>query len=522
MYPATPVQHLAALANHSFMGTFIRMMVLAMISLTVASAQAQDSDPKDPQWFVVNTDTASMRGGDSDIYYTIAEYTKGTILAVDGTSGQYSMIRYPAELGAFVPARDAQTTKAGSHIRLTKKSALSASSMLRGLAGSWSPVYQKPLAVDTEMMVLETIQDDNNTVQGYLVAPPRPPVVESYPYGYILTSSLRAATSEEIKRHQGGKQITTGRPALRPGAGFEASQTRQQVSEQAREAVNEIVDQSVNETASEPAADSQTLNGALDAIENTQDQADSEVLDLREQMIIPEVATSSDAGAENQNVEMVSDSEPQPAVIENAVPVVRTPVRVEPDKSSGRVLNSRISASSLESLEASFTSARSMSRADLDEALPELLAEFTRTRESISEESEAAAIDQRIEWIKIRIQTRDQRRAIAQALATADTQSIALGQKMELWNTTQVYSMVGRLMLSAVYTGDNLPLLYRIQSPDPITGRERTVGYIAPMKDGDLRRYLGRIVGVVGRPVRDDALAMSVLTPTRVDLMPGQ
>lgn len=434
---------------------------------------------QDPQWMVVTTQTQPVRCGDQELYYTIAEFEQGTIVAVDGTSGDYSKVRYPATLGALVSTDEAQPIKGGSHIKLLKESSLKAASMLRGVDGSWNPVYpvsQPPLPQGMELKLLETIKDkESKAVLGYLIAPPRPPVVESYAYAYIYTNSLRKATPAEIKAHLGGKYT----PAKQSNPTTTHNKPIHMPPVQPLEQEPVVEPEPVIESIPEPVP-------TLEATET-----------------IP------------------------PVQIENTTPVTR-PTTIDPEKSgSSRSSSAHITAASLQALEASFTNARTMPREELDGALPELLAEFTRTRQAVGDEaSEARPLDQRIEWLQIRMQTRDQRRAIAQALASADQQSLELNRKMQRWNDSQVYALVGRLMVSGVYTGEHLPLLYRVQAPDPITGFERTIGYVAPesaaQSSQDLRMYLGQVVGVVGDPVEDQSLSMRVLSPVRVDLMPGQ
>ncbi len=467
---------------NSALSTIIRnsgVLALAAAMLVLPSAAR---GAEDPAWFVIQTETEPVRCGDQEIYYTIHEFQRGTVVGIDGTSGDYSKVRYPADLGALVPARDAQSIKAGSHIRLLEDSTLSAASMLRGIDGSWCPVYIEPLKAGTEMAVLEVVRDEDNEIKGYMVAPPRPPVVAAYPHGYVRTESLRPATADEIKQHQGGKQITTGRPKLTAGP----KATPKKADPEPEVAEPEVV--------------------------KAADPVEEEIIDLREPMVTPK---RNDASF-TPPVQVADDPAPEtgPAVIKNTIPVV-----ISPEKST----KVTITAASLEALEASFVNARSMPRAQLDEALSELLAEFTRTRQATSDDDSAVRpLDQRIEWLNIRIETRDQRRAIAGALATADDQSLELSSKIKEWNNSRVYTLVGRLMTSGVYTGEHLPLLYRVRAPDPISGFERTVGYIAPGAGQDFRQYLGKVVGVVGDPVRDDALAFTVLSPTRVELMPDQ
>ena len=465
-------------------------MVLVAIGLTSPSL-AQTGSP-DPQWMVVQTDLATVRSGDESIYYTIAEFPRGTMVAVDGTSGDYFKVRYPAEMGVIVPASEATTTKAGTHIKLTKGSQLRAVSLLRGIDGSWCPVFPEELSAGTEMQVLETITDSESQVVGYRVAPPRPPVTQTFPYAFIMTDELRAATQAEIDAHQGGKVITTGRSPL--AAGPNSTKMKAAQSE-AEEATAVVIDQTPESS-----------------------EANEELIDLREPMQIP---TSTGQPVPDVVEEVPQVTINQPVEITNPTPVV-----VDPEKSGSARSSSggaRITVSDLESLESAFINARNMPRAQLDDALDELLAEFTRTRDSLTgDDSAIDPINQRIEWINIRMQTRDQRRAIAQALAAADQQSLSMGNKITEWNESRSYALVGRLVVSTVYTGEHLPLMYRVQAPDPITGVERTVGYVKPNANQDIRQYLGSVVGVVGNPVRDEALSMRVLSPDRIDRMPGQ
>ena len=202
--------------------------------------------------------------------------------------------------------------------------------------------------------------------------------------------------------------------------------------------------------------------GELATSEVGTDSEEEPMMDLREEMVPPtevDAIQSEDADEPDQPVEIV-----------NQIPVTEQPT-FSPEKSTTPEKSAHISVASLEALEASFTKARSMPREQLDEALPELLAEFTRTRSSIGDDApEATPIDQRIEWLNIRIETRDARRAIAQTLAQADEQQISLNSKIEQWNSSRVYNLVGRMTLSSVYTGEHLPLMYRIRTIDPVTG----------------------------------------------------
>jgi hypothetical protein len=76
------------------------------------------------------------------------------------------------------------------------------------------------------------------------------------------------------------------------------------------------------------------------------------------------------------------------------------------------------------------------------------------------------------------------------------------------------YTMVGRLNASRVYDGKRLPLLYRLQ--DPVGGR--TIGYVKPTKDVDLKPGLGRMIGIVGTKSYDAGYRLMIVTPRRFDI----
>ncbi len=486
----------------------LRLLRITLATLLLTSVPSIAFGAEDRSWFVVQNDAEPVRCMDQEIYYAVHEYALGTIIQSDGTSGDYTKVRYPSGFGAFVPVRDTQSINDGKRVRLVDDSQLAAASMLRGFDGSWCPVFAEPLKAGTELSVIEVMEDANDEVVGYRVLPPAPASDGTYAYIYIRTDALRPATASEIKEYL-GTDPSADRPKLTAGP----DQTNDEPS--TKPAESEPAESEPVET--DPVEmDNPVI--ALPEPDQTQSDPDPEQepeqIDLREEMVIPETA-------DPESTDLESTSTPptdEPAVIENTIPKV-----IYTEKSGSSSTASPLTTAGLEALEASFTAARSMPRAQLDDALPELLAEFTRARTAAGDdESAARPLDQRIEWLNIRIQTRDQRRAIAQTLTSADEQSIELNSKIEQWNANRVYSLVGRLMISGVYTGEHLPLLYRVRAPDPVTGYERTIGYLAPTADQDLRRYLGRVIGVVGDPIHDDALSMTVLSPQKIELMPGQ
>jgi len=77
------------------------------------------------------------------------------------------------------------------------------------------------------------------------------------------------------------------------------------------------------------------------------------------------------------------------------------------------------------------------------------------------------------------------------------------------------YDAVGRLLASAVYNGNSLPLMFRLV--DPATGR--TVAYVQPGRVSDARSQLGRVVGVVGPMAYDPVLKLNVVEVREIDAL---
>lgn len=405
----------------------------------------------------VNKDDEPLRCGDQDIYYAITTLNQGTVLVAEGTSALYTKVRYPNTLGAFVPANEAQAIGSGDRIRLTAESRLRAASNLRGLEGSWSPVFQSPLPVNTELPVLSIERDEDGNVTAYKVRPPVHPTTGAHPIAYIRTDALRPATQAEIA-------------AL---GNIKPAETKPEQTE-------------------EPQLESETTEAPISN-------------ELLEDTKLPEPPVQSDPEPEPEpEPQTQPETQPEPAVIQN-----NTPRTVDNAGS--------ISTSSLDQLESAFASARSMPRAELDEALSELRAEYQRAIDDAGDdEGLVKSLSQRLAWIDLRIETRDARRAIDNALAQADEQTQALRAKIDQWESSRAYTLVGTINASSVYTGDPLPLLFRVSAPDPITGIERTVGYVAPTDSADPRRFLGKLVGIVGPAVRDDQLGRSVVRASRI------
>jgi hypothetical protein len=121
------------------------------------------------------------------------------------------------------------------------------------------------------------------------------------------------------------------------------------------------------------------------------------------------------------------------------------------------------------------------------------------------DEQSVVLVDTRIELLEARAELQDTLIELEQAREQAESARPMMTN----------YDAVGRLVASTLYTGDRLPLLYRLV--DPLTGL--TVGYVEPQKNLDLTPLLGRVVGVQGQTRFHPGLKLKVITVTAADAL---
>lgn len=434
-----------------------QITIVGLTAAVSAVAAAQEVQQIEPTWRVITRDGVALRCGPESVFYAVAEYNTGRMLQVDGVIGSQARVRYPHDLAALVPADEVREVGSGV-VELVRASSLRAPSVLMGLSGSWKGLYDADLPAGTRLTVRETLKNDRGQVVGYRVDAPRPPAVDGHPRAFVPADALRDATPEEIEKHL----------AQHPAPAASA-------------------------TAPAPAP---AESGPVPPADSTPSER------------------QPPAEAPRQ-----TPAEPAPET-RPADPSGTIPADLDPAGSAApRTAPAPIAASKLEDLEASFAAARKLPPAQLDEALEELLAEYRRTRAEAGEDERLAAqLDMRIEWLRLRIETRDQRRAIEAALNTATERSRALEQQVAEWRQGRAFELVGRLVVSTVYNGERLPRMYRVQSVSPVDGATRTLGYVTPTPEVEAK--LGRVVGVVGEPRFDPQLRLVVIRPDQIDVMP--
>lgn len=438
-----------------------QIAIAALFAVPAALAWAQDVRDIEPVWKVVARDGVSMRCGPESVFYAVAEYSSGRLLLVDGLTDSQARVRYPDDLAALVPADEVKVINDRS-VELIRPSGLRAPSELLGLSGSWKALFDPTLPAGTQLAVRDTVKNTRGEVVGYAVIAPKPPAVSGHARAFVPADALRDATPDEVAKHLG---TAPAQPATQP--------------------------------ATQPG----TQPG--DAAGQPQQPDEGTSVVLTPGAVVP--------------VDPAGQPVTQPATDPAASPA-QTPAPAQPGAQPAADPR-QIFASKLEDLEASFATARRLPAAELDVALDELLAEYSRTREETTDDEYLAAqLDQRIEWLNLRILTRDQRRSIQAAMAQADDRSKALDNQVVDWRKGRAYQLVGRLVQSTVYNGERLPRMFRVQSVTSFDGTPRTLGYLVP--DAANETKLGAIVGIVGEARFDPQLRLMVIKADQVDVMP--
>jgi len=126
-------------------------------------------------------------------------------------------------------------------------------------------------------------------------------------------------------------------------------------------------------------------------------------------------------------------------------------------------------------------------------------------------------IKARLSLLELRLDLQQSMRRLDRVAQQAEQGAEGIRQSAEDLDQRRPYQLVGRLTTSAVYNGDRLPLMYRLQS---VEGQaHRTLAYIVPNEKFDLRGKLDSIVGVQGRVRVDEALGAKIVRPERVDAL---
>lgn len=476
----------------------------------------------DPKWVAVSSDAADLHCDDFRNLYRVHTARGGDLFLADGASDKSVRVRYAPDMPAYVPAAEAE--REGAEIVLKRDSKLRAVNRdgKRIATYSWHSVYKvgSALSAGTRLQLLSVEKSKDDRVEGFLVRPPQPPAAAQYPYAYIDPASIRDATPQEVERHLAAIG-TVGDPASDPTPAGPSEVTPEPIPEPEQQAdpITNTPDEEQPATDSEDAAvlavpvtdpsqgDESPAAAAGDA-DSTQSQTPAESRTAE-----PVAAPVTDPASEPSS-DPATESE-QPAADPSNTPA-ETPVEILIDPVPEGGDDTPTEPLSIAELEAEFQRIRGLGREELDAALDGLVAEFRRTRGVTEQSNIRAALQRRIDWLEFRRETRDQRRALAAALAEADADAAALAERAERLRAERGFTLVGRLVPSSLYNGERLPLMYRVEADGPIG---RTLAYFRPARDQNVTDLVGTLVGIRGEIVVDEGLGLRIIRATEIETL---
>ncbi len=169
-----------------------------------------------------------------------------------------------------------------------------------------------------------------------------------------------------------------------------------------------------------------------------------------------------------------------------------------------------------DNLEAAFRAVRVQSVDDAE--IAPLLTEYQNALLDLPVDSRRRPqLQQRIDFLKVQRDLQENGRKLAEITRQVDERTRSLQIAVSDVERTRVYTIIGMLLPSTVYDGTNLPLMYRIQSVGAVG--QRTLGYLKPEGDVNVKDKIGLIVGVIGEASIDPVLQLNIVKPVRVDTL---
>ncbi|CAN5762876.1 hypothetical protein BH11PLA1_BH11PLA1_22170 [soil metagenome] len=454
---------------------------LATLSLgALASAAHADVQNVTPYVVIVAADGADLRAGDSAYHYSVAKLKSGTPLRVDGEGDGWLRVAYPAAARAVVSADDVTPSTDGATLTLRKPSRLSALNSTGGPRASFMPLLAGDLAPNTTLKVLEALKDDAGKTTHYAVAAPEGA------RGYVSKGTTRAATPDETTSFaKAGAAANPTMPAAAPK--IDAPKPTPTPSRAAAPS-----DPTIPATTP-PAATAHTPAANGGVIGST-----------------PNIAQRP-TGTPGAETPPGFTPVPDPTAPPDPAAETPAPARVAPTPAPATPY------SRAQELVALYERIRTQpsETADLDEAIGAFRAQIGTLTNSGADRALAKRLQWYVSALDARRDLRDQRRAADTASQTIETRVSELHTRILELEGQRIYTVIGRLVPSVVYDGQRLPLLYRIESPEP--GSARTLGYLQPDPKLDLTGKLGIVVGIDGEQRFEESLRANIITPRKID-----
>ncbi len=124
-------------------------------------------------------------------------------------------------------------------------------------------------------------------------------------------------------------------------------------------------------------------------------------------------------------------------------------------------------------------------------------------------------VETRVKQLIVQIEAQQRIRQLKEMRATLDADTEQVRVLKFALEARSDYTVVGILNASSIYDGKRLPLLYRLV--DPAVGQ--TVAYVTTKNPAQLATMLGTLVGIRGEKRYDEALRVSVIDPTAIEIL---
>ena len=124
-------------------------------------------------------------------------------------------------------------------------------------------------------------------------------------------------------------------------------------------------------------------------------------------------------------------------------------------------------------------------------------------------------VETRVKQLIVQIEAQQRIRQLKELRSAIDSDTDQVRAIKIALEARSDYTVVGILNASSIYDGKRLPLLYRLV--DPAVGQ--TVAYVTAKNPAQLATMLGTLVGIRGEKRYDEALRVSVIDPTAVEIL---
>ncbi|MEM7623005.1 MAG: hypothetical protein AAF235_07350 [Planctomycetota bacterium] len=508
----------------------VALLLSALVSAWLVPWSLAQDLPDDAGWIVVAQPDAPLRCGDLDRFYSVALLPAGRVLRTSDVSAEWYRVEYPADIFPIAKSDEITLDAGGESGVIAKPTKLRHRNHLIGAAGSWWSVYAEPIPEGTPVEIERVERGGNGEPVAFAVDLGASDAVPHPPLAYIRRSLVRAATAAEVEAH------TAGLARGAAGAGDEIVERVESLREMASEdqtapVMSDGDAAEVQDTASSTGGAATGGASTDDAVEDGTTDAPTPVAgDVNTSLLMEMVREMPDVveaapdpiGASAQGGEGASADESDEGSSDDVVSGAQAPAdgdasMLEEGLDGGDAAGMQQTPSAMDVLRRLEGSIARMSR--MDEAqIEELLNAYIAVLPRVESDRTVRAVRQRINVLQIRLDAISARRQIELALEDADARRAALTEQVRVWRSTRTFTMVGRLLPSGLYDGQDLPLMYRLESTTAASG-PRTLGYVRPDPDTVTSDMLGSVVGVIGKARTDAALGLQIIELESIDVL---